>query len=89
LIKPDVEFDPEKSRRNREKHGVGLDDFSGFDGEFLVIPDARLAYGEERFRAFGRIGGLGYMVVFTQRGERNRLISFRRAHDEEMQLYGR
>jgi uncharacterized DUF497 family protein len=84
-----IEFDPAKSRLNREKHGRGLDEFHGFDEEPVVIADSRAEYGEDRFRAFGRIEGIGYMIVYTARGERVRLISFRRAREKEIQRYER
>jgi uncharacterized DUF497 family protein len=83
------EYDLAKSRLNRDKHGKGLDDFRGFDEEPIVIPDGRGDYGEDRFRAFGRIEGIGYMIVYTVRGERVRLISFRRAREREIQRYER
>lgn len=81
------EFDPAKNESNRRKHGVGLDEFRGFDSMAAVIPDTRADYGEERFSAFGTIAGLGYNLVFTPRTGRLRLISFRRAHREEMEQH--
>ena len=83
------DFDPAKNASNRLKHGIGLDEFEGFDGEAMVVIDDRADYGEERFSAFGRIGGLPYNLVFTRRGDRLRLISLRRAHREELDRYER
>ena len=83
------EFDEAKNRSNRDKHGLGLDDFGGFDSTAVVVPDDRADYGESRFSAFGMIGGNAYTIVFTPRGDRLRLISFRRAHREELARHER
>ena len=54
----DVEFDGEKDRANREKHGISLAAAADMDMETaLVIPDLRWDYGEARFRAIGPIAG--------------------------------
>ena len=42
-----------------------------------------------RYRAFGRIDGLGYCLVFSHRAEKVRVISFRRCHEREMARYDR
>lgn len=54
----------------------------------MVIRDSRFNYGEERFRAFGHIDGIGYMIAFALRGPSIRLISFRRAHEREIIRHG-
>ena len=55
----------------------------------VVVIDDRRDYGEIRYRAFGRINGVGHMIVFTIRGETMHLISFRRAREKEMKRYER
>ena len=82
-----VTFDPAKDASNREKHGLALADFAGFDGATIVLADDRFDYGEPRFRAFGRIDGQGYSIAFTEAATGIRLISFRRAHEKEMRRY--
>ena len=81
------EFDPDKDATNIAKHGLSLADFEGFDAESTVVSDDRTDYGEERYLAFGMVGGLLHCLVFTVRGEAQRLISFRRAHRKEMRRY--
>lgn len=83
------DFDPAKSARNKLKHGLSFEEFRGFDDEPYVALDDRFDHGEHRYRAFGRIGGLGYMIAYTVRDGRPRLISFRRAHERKMQRHGR
>jgi uncharacterized DUF497 family protein len=86
----EVEFDPAKDAANLAKHGLSLADAVAFDfdGSFAEV-DSRYAYGEVRFRAFGRIGELGYCLAFTINGTVMRPISFRRAHEKEMRRYGK
>lgn len=84
-----IEFDEGKDTQNIERHGLSFVNFTGFDSEPLVLVDDRRDYGEVRYRAFGRIGGMGHMIVYTVRGEHIRLISFRRAHEREMRRHDR
>ena len=82
-----IEFDPAKDETNLLEHGLSFNDFEGFDDEPLELIDNRADYGEVRFRSFGRIDGVGYMIVYTIRNGAMRLISFRRAHEKEMRRY--
>ena len=85
----ELEFDPDKDARNKEKHKLALSEFAGFDEEPVVIADERRDYGEKRFRAFGLIEGQPHSIAFTMRGNAMRLISFRRAHAKELKRYER
>jgi uncharacterized DUF497 family protein len=79
-----VEFDSDKDRANRRKHGISLE--AAAEMNFLtalIIPDDRRDYGEARFRATGWIGGRLHMLVFTMRGDIVRAISLRKANDRE------
>ena len=88
-IKTKFEFDPDKCAANLAKHGLDLRDGQAMNlDEAVIIEDDRVDYRETRYRAFGRIEGDGYCLVFTLRGETIRLISFRRAHEKEMARYG-
>lgn len=51
-------------------------------------PDERYEYGEARYRVYGEIDGRLFVVVYTPRGGRLRLISARRANKREVQLHG-
>lgn len=83
----DYEFDPAKDEANFAVHGLRLSDFAGFENGPTVAEDKRFAYSEPRFRAYGRIEGKGYCLVYTERESGPRLISFRRAHEKEMRRY--
>ena len=85
-----MEFDPAKDAVNIAKHGLSLAEAAEFDldASFVEV-DRRFEYGEIRYRAFGRIDGIGHCLAFTINGTVMRPISFRRAHDKEMRRYGK
>jgi uncharacterized protein len=82
-----IEFDDRKSKANKLVHGLSFDEFAGFDAEANAVSDERFEYGEARYRAFGRINGVGHMIAFTLRDGNIRLISFRRAREKELRRY--
>jgi uncharacterized DUF497 family protein len=83
------EWDPAKARANLRKHKVpflmACEVFK--DGGRLERPEASYDYGEERWIAIGRVERAILFVVFTQRGDRIRLISARRATHDEQRSY--
>ena len=81
------EFDPAKSTANLEKHGI---DFIGAqalwgDPDRLEIPAQSL--DEPRTQVIGRIDNVVWSAFVTMRGDRIRIISVRRARDEEKAAY--
>src|SRR4051812_24178937 len=76
LYAMDTEWSEAKNAANRDKHGLDFASFEGFDGEPIVVTDDRKPYGENRIRAFGRIDGQPFCLVYTLRGPAMRLISF-------------
>jgi len=83
----DFEFDPAKSAANLKKHGI---DFIGAqalwsDPDRLEIPARSL--DEPRIQIIGRIGDAVWSAFITIRGNRVRIISVRRARDEEKAAY--
>ena len=83
----DFEYDPHKSRRNLEKHGIDFDKAQALwdDPDLLEIP-ARTV-DEPRSLVVGRVQGRCWSAVITYRSGRIRLISVRRARKEEVALY--
>jgi len=83
----EFEFDAAKSELNRLKHGI---DFEGakrlWDDPRLCEAPAR-TIDEARFIVVGRIGTSHWAAIVTYRDERVRLISVRRARDEEIERY--
>lgn len=82
-----IEFDPDKDAANIAKHGLSLADYEGFDTAPTIVIDTRVDYGESRFVALGRIGGVPHAIVYTRRGDLMRLIGFRRAHEKELRRH--
>lgn len=83
-----VEFDERKSEANRRKHGVPLSLAEVIDWSAVwCSPDCRCDYGELREIGYVPIGGDLYCVVFTQRGDRFRVISLRKANSREVERY--
>lgn len=83
------EWDEAKNRSNIAKHGLSF--FTAlriFEGPVLTAEDTRLDYGERREVSIGRVGNvLIVVVVHTQRQDRIRLISARRASRNERNRY--
>jgi uncharacterized protein len=89
ILLPDFEFDEEKSRANAEKHGIDFYEAQELwlDADLLRAPGRSVA--EPRFLFIGRIDGRHWVAVATVRSNRLRLISVRRARNEEVEAYGR
>lgn len=86
-----MEFDWDERKRsaNLAKHGLDFTDAAHLGWENAkVIVDDRRDYGENRYRAFGLWKGRLCIVAFTLRGEKVRIISFRKANDREVRRYG-
>ena len=83
------EWDPAKQEVNLQKHGIDfLDAIALFDDSQVVFEDAsRPEHGERRTKAIGRVGATLLCVIFTNRGERRRIISARRTRRDERERY--
>jgi hypothetical protein len=77
------EWDEAKRAINLEKHRLDLADADLiFDGRPVVTALSKFPH-EPRFVSTALIADRFYSVVWTWRGAARRLISFRRARDEE------
>jgi uncharacterized protein len=85
----EVEWDPHKAATNLQKHGVRFSDAEAvlFDPNALSFEDTT-AQGEQRFIVIGmdHLWRL-LVVIYTDRGNRVRLISARLATRPERQKY--
>jgi uncharacterized DUF497 family protein len=81
------EFDPEKSEANKSKHGIDFFEAQELwnDADLLEIP-AKTA-DEPRFLVIGKIGEKHWTGIITYREDKIRIISVRRARNEEVELY--
>jgi uncharacterized protein len=83
------EFDPAKSALNKDKHGIDFTEAQALwdDEDRIEAPaDNR---GEERLLTVGMIADRLWCAVFTMREEAVRVISVRRARENEVEEYGR
>lgn len=86
----EIEFDPEKDRTNRKKHGVSLAAAADINlDKAIVLEDRRFDYGETRFLAYAPINGRFNVLWFTMRGSTIRVIGLRKANDRERRRYER
>ena len=81
------EFDRRKSVSNERKHGIDFVAAQDLwtDTDVLEIP-ARTA-DEPRSLVIGMVGDKHWSAVITSRDSRTRIISVRRARDEEIEIY--
>jgi hypothetical protein len=79
------EWDDEKAESNRAKHGVSFDRAVNVfnDPDAISIPDPKHSELEERYITIGSVHNDVLVVVHTQREDRIRIISARRANRNE------
>jgi uncharacterized protein len=91
----DFEWDESKNLSNQIKHGISFEDAARvFSDPFMLLVPNGHEDGEERWRAYGQIGGVALITaVHTYRSdsgiERIRIISARLATRHERQYYER
>jgi uncharacterized protein len=83
----EFEFDPVKSSANLRKHAIDFVEAQALwrDPDRLEL-QARSS-DEPRTQVIGRIGDRIWSAFITHRGDRIRIISVRRARDEEEAAY--
>ncbi|NLW34204.1 MAG: BrnT family toxin [Syntrophorhabdus aromaticivorans] len=81
------EFDPEKSEKNKEKHGIDFYEAHALwdDPDLIEIPAKTT--DEPRFMVIGKIAGVYWSGVITYRSKGIRPISVRRSRKEEIETY--
>lgn len=83
----EFEYDPAKSESNRTKHGI---DFR--TAKSLWLDPNRVEFvarfsDEVRYGLIGWYGGNLWVAIFTFREEKTRIISVRRARENETETY--
>ena len=82
------EWDETGYATNLRRHQTRFELAYEFDWNTAAFEiDERFEYGEERVRAFSRVNGQPYCVVYTPRGLRLRIISMRPMHEREARKY--
>ena len=85
----EFEWDEDKAKGNVRKHGVTFEEaVEVFFDPFYQTGDASMDAGEQRDFIIGYTFALHLLlVVYTARGERNRIVSARPATRTERKLY--
>jgi hypothetical protein len=83
------EWDPEKNKANRIKHGISFERaIAIWESVHLEVEDiARSEEGEKRGATMGWVEGKLYLAIWTRRADKIRLISVRRARQNEERVF--
>lgn len=81
------EFDTKKSESNKNKHGIDFIEAQALwnDPDLLEIPVK--TSDEARFLVIGKIDDKHWTGIITYRNDNIRIISLRRARNEEIEIY--
>ncbi len=89
-MKLDFEWDPEKAQKNIQKHEVSFDEASSVfnDPMFITVLDDEHSSDEERYITIGLSNKSRLLLVaHTERENRIRIISARKATKHEEKFY--
>ena len=76
MVDDTFEWDELKRQANIAERGVDFADAAQiFKSTVIERTDERADYGETRFRALGRVGDDYFMVAYTWRGTKRRIIT--------------
>lgn len=83
----EFEFDDEKSKSNREKHGIDFLEAQKLweDPDFVELKAKTI--DEVRYMVIGKVGAKHWSAIVTVRGQKIRIISVRRARESEVIIY--
>ena len=81
------EFDEQKSKRNKEKHGIDFVEAQRIweDPEVVMIPAKTIS--ESRYLLIGKYDNSIWSAIFTLRNQKIRIISVRRSRKNEEEIY--
>lgn len=83
------EYDPKKSLSNAIKHGIDFDEAERLWNDEDLIRFGIDYGGEKRWGIIAQYAGMKWTAICTDRGERIRIISVRRASEKEASFYDR
>ena len=83
-----ITYNKAKNQLNLEKHDLSLADAKLLDWDLLIAgADERKDYGEVRMIGYAPIKNRVFCVVYVDRGNTRRIISFRKANRREVTWY--
>jgi uncharacterized DUF497 family protein len=81
-------WDEPKRQANLGKHGLDFADAEKvFAGPMVLFEDTRIDYGEQRMIGVGLLDYFVVLIVHVENEETIRIISMRKADDNETDLY--
>lgn len=84
----EIEYDNNKREKTLNQRGLDFNHSEQvFNGPHIDIPDTRVNYDEERVITFGFIDNSEVVIVWTQRGDKRRIISMRKANEHEKKAF--
>jgi uncharacterized protein len=84
----EFEWDEAKNRFNQEKHAIDfIDAMMVFAGQPYIKRSDNSGTDKERFVAVGYVNKAFWAVVFTYRQRKLRIISARKAREDEKEAY--
>ena len=83
----DFEFDPEKSEKNKAKHGIDFVAVQELWKDVTALEVSARSETEPRSALIATYSGKLWTAIFTYREKKIRIISCRRARDGEKRTY--
>jgi uncharacterized DUF497 family protein len=83
----DFEFDPEKSKKNKAKHGIDFVEVQELWKDVTALEVSARSETEPRSALIATYSGKLWTTIFTYREKKIRIISCRRARDGEKRTY--
>lgn len=83
----EFDYDPAKSAANKAKHGIDFEEAQALWKDEMLLEAPARTDDEPRFLVIGRIGGKHWSAVCVPRDGKVRIISVRRARQQEIEHY--
>jgi uncharacterized DUF497 family protein len=83
----EFDFDPQKSKLNKAKHGIDFEQAQGLWDDPNCIGFPARSEDEERYALLAMFKGKLWVAFYTHRDNKIRIISTRRARTNERTLY--
>jgi len=83
----EFEFDIQKSKANKIKHGIDFTEAQALWEDIDVLEIPVRTEDEPRYLVIGKIADKHWSAIITYRDDRARIISVRRSRKEEIELY--
>jgi hypothetical protein len=83
----EFQFDSGKSASNQRKHGIDFTEAQALWQDPLHVEVPARTVDEPRWLVIGQLDGKHWSAVVTYREQRVRIISVRRAREEEVAIY--